>query len=287
MRFIVFVLAAMIGLVSIWSAGYASEPASPQRVITVGAPATEIVFALGAGDRVIATDTTSTLPEAVGDLPKVGYMRTLATEGIVGLKPDLILVVEKAGPDAALKDLVALGIPVVKLPSLDHLANLPDAIRITADALHLGDIGQEMASRVRDDIASIQNMAGADHAKIVFLMAVGHGQPMSAGRNTTADEIIHLVGGENPMDSYDGFKPVSPEAITADASDYVLMPDSTLDHFGGLAGLSQHPALGLHPAVAQGRVLTMSSSTILGFGPRSVGEIRLLAEKLHNISDPK
>ena len=60
------------------------------RVITLGGPVTEIVYALGAGKSVIATDVSSYYPEAVTKLPKIGYQRTLTAEGIISLKPSLV-----------------------------------------------------------------------------------------------------------------------------------------------------------------------------------------------------
>ncbi|RCK28994.1 heme/hemin ABC transporter substrate-binding protein [Thalassospira lucentensis] len=270
---------AVIGLIGLCLPAFSAE--QPQRVITVGAPATEIVFALGAGGSVIATDTTSTRPDPVPSLPKVGYMRQLAAEGIISLKPDLIVAVEKSGPDPVLQELTDLGIKIVKLPSLDRMENLPNAIAMVAEALGRQDEAALLTKQVNDDIASLASLATNDHPSIVFLMAVGHGKPLSAGKNTTAAEIIDLIGGRNTMAAFDGFKPVSSEIIAADTSDYVLVAQSTIDQLGGIDGLKNHAVLGLNKAVEKGHVLTVSSSTILGFGPSSASEIRALATSLH------
>jgi iron complex transport system substrate-binding protein len=284
MRFYRVFIAALLGFAGLCFPAFAAD--MPTRVVTVGAPATEIVFALGAGETVVATDTTSTWPEKVKTLPKVGYMRNLAAEGIISLKPDRVIAVAESGPMPVLDDLQALGIPVTILPFLATFENLPDAIMVAATALGREDQGQVLVHQVKADIAAIEDLADTNTArskrkKIVFLMSVGHGQPMSAGAHTTANEIIGLIGGENPMAGYDGFKPVSPEIIAADGADYVMVTSSTLDQLGGLAGLQAHPVLGLHKAVAAGHVLTVSASTILGFGPRSAAEIRDLATQIH------
>lgn len=279
MRSPIAFLCAMLSFAVLGVNAYAQE--RPGRVITVGAPATEIVFALGAGGSVIATDTTSTRPEPVEALPKVGYMRQLASEGIISLKPDLIVAVEKTGPDNVLEELHNLGIPIVRLPSLDEMKNLPDAIAMAGAALGRQDEADALTRKVRGDIEGLGNRAEAKRPNIMFLMAVGHGKPLSAGNHTTAAEIIDLIGGHNPMATFDGFKPVSAEIIAADQSDYVLVPQSTFDHYGGLEGLKTDPVLGLNKAVANGKVLTVSASTILGFGPQSASEIRDVAEFLH------
>ena len=208
-------------------------------------------------------------------------MRQLASEGIISLKPDLVVAVEKSGPENVLQELGNLGIPVVKLPSLDEIKNLPDAIAVAGKALGRDEDAKSLIQKVRDDISGLAAREEAGRPSIIFLMAVGHGKPLSAGSHTTASEIIDLIGGTNPMASFDGFKPVSPEIIAADQSDYVLVPQSTVDHFGGLDGLKSDPVLGLNKAVANGKVLTVSSSTILGFGPESASEIRDVAKSLH------
>jgi iron complex transport system substrate-binding protein len=172
---------------------------------------------------------------------------------------------------------------MVILPSLAKMENLPDAIAMVGDALGRKDPAKALADRVKADLVELQGNGGDDRPGMVFLMAVGHGKPMSAGQETTADEIIKMIGGVNSMAGFDGFKPVSPEVIASDASEYVLVTQSTVDQLGGIAGLQGHPILGLHKAVANGRILTISASTILGFGPSSATEIRDLAARLRAV----
>ncbi len=85
---------------------------APQRIVTVGGAMTEIVFALGEGEHVVAVDTTSLYPwRAVAPLPKVGYLRQLSTEGLLSTKPDLILADVDAGPKDVLDQLQSMGAP--------------------------------------------------------------------------------------------------------------------------------------------------------------------------------
>lgn len=307
MRLYVLVIAAVVGLIGLCFPAFAqdrggenagaqaaqvAQAGRPQRIVTIGAPATEIVYALGAGNHVVAVDITSTWPQEVADLPKVGYMRTLAAEGIISLQPDMIIGIAESGPAEVLARLRDLGIPVVLLPSLNRIENLPKAIDVASNALGRSEDGNILRTRVENDIAAIHKLAADGAAKpdrenIVFLMSVGHGQPMSAGRDTTANEIIELVGAQNPMGDYEGFKPVSPEIVAANNADYVLVTSSTLDQLGGVAGLQANPLFGLHHAVAEGHVLSVSASTILGFGPRSAGEIRHIATQLHEFETGK
>src|SRR5262245_16400055 len=76
---------------------HAAEP--PARIVSIGGAVTEILYALGAEQRVVAVDTTSLYPErALKEKPNVGYMRALSAEGVLGLNPSLILASEGSGP---------------------------------------------------------------------------------------------------------------------------------------------------------------------------------------------
>jgi hypothetical protein len=72
-----------------------------ERIVTVGGSATEIVYALGAGGQAVGADTSSVFPEEARKLPQVGYQRQLSAEGVLSLKPTLVVMTEDAGPPAA------------------------------------------------------------------------------------------------------------------------------------------------------------------------------------------
>src|SRR5690606_17405686 len=100
----------------------ADAPATP-RLVVVGGALTEIVFALGAGDRVVGVDTSSQHPvDATGKLPKVGYQRQLAAEGVISLGPTKVLLTEEAGPPEAIAQLAAAGVATVSIPGAASIA---------------------------------------------------------------------------------------------------------------------------------------------------------------------
>ena len=97
-------------------AGHMVLAQSPNRIVSVGGSVTEIIYALGQQDRLISRDRSSTYPEQVMDIPDIGYKRTLSSEGVLSVAPDLILAVGKAlGQDEA----VAAAAPDV-IPMIDH-----------------------------------------------------------------------------------------------------------------------------------------------------------------------
>ena len=90
----------------------------PPRIVAVGSSITEIIYALGAEKLLVGVDTTSMYPEAARALPQVGYMRALSAEGVLSLRPTLIIATTAAGPPGALDQLKATGIEVLILPDL-------------------------------------------------------------------------------------------------------------------------------------------------------------------------
>ena len=99
-----FVLALTIslGLLSTPPADAEEAKTPPQRIVAAGGDMTEIIFALGLGDRLAGVDSTSVWPAEAKDLPQIGYFRRIAPEGVLTLTPDLVLAGAGAGPDSAL-----------------------------------------------------------------------------------------------------------------------------------------------------------------------------------------
>ncbi|MEC8081409.1 MAG: ABC transporter substrate-binding protein, partial [Pseudomonadota bacterium] len=100
---------ALLALV-IASASFVSSTAWAERVVSIGGTVTEIVYLLGESDQLVATDTSSVYPEAANQTPKVGYQRTLSAEGVLSVRPDMLLLTTTAGPQSVLRQLEDTGI---------------------------------------------------------------------------------------------------------------------------------------------------------------------------------
>ncbi|HDR9813838.1 TPA: ABC transporter substrate-binding protein, partial [Burkholderia cenocepacia] len=91
-------------------------PAAPKRVIVIGGALAETAFALGGAEtqryRLVGADTTCTYPDAAKRLPKVGYQRALSAEGLLSLRPDLVLASAEAGPPTAIAQVKGAGVAV-------------------------------------------------------------------------------------------------------------------------------------------------------------------------------
>ena len=109
--------------------------ADNSRIVSIGGAITEILYALGLEQRVVAVDSTSFYPpQALRDKPNVGYMRALSPEGVLGLNPSLILASEDAGPKETIAVLRAAGIPFVLVPDKHTGKGILDKIELVATA---------------------------------------------------------------------------------------------------------------------------------------------------------
>ena len=254
-----------------------------KRVISVGGSITEIVYELGAGGRLVAVDTTSSYPPAAEALPDVGYMRQLAAEPILALEPDLLLLVEDAGPPATLDQLRAAGISIVTLPDQPTLDGIRQKVRQVAAAIELVDEGERLVARIeaaqRDVAAKLDSLP--ERPSVLFLLSVGTGAPLAAGTETSAAGIIEMAGGRNALTDFSGFRPLSPEAAAATRAEVVLVTERTLERLGGRDALLGRPELAASPAAADGRLVAMDGLLLLGFGPRTPQAVAELAEALH------
>ncbi len=257
-----------------------AEP--PERIVSVGGSVTEILYALGQGDRVIAVDSTSLYPAEAQDLPQVGYVRALAAEPIIALEPDLVLAEADAGPPAVLQQMSEAGLKVELVPDRPSADGVGAKVRAVAEAAGQAERGSALAGGVDQAFADLaKRRDGLSSAPGVLFLLSHSGAPLAAGRGTSADAIIRLAGGRNVMTDFAGYKPLSPEMAVLAAPDVLLLTTQGLDQIGGLSQLSQDPALVQTPAVRDGRVYAYDALLLLGFGPRTPEVAGQLMRDLH------
>jgi iron complex transport system substrate-binding protein len=254
-----------------------------QRVVTVGGGVTEIVYALGAGARVVAVDTTSIYPAAVAKLPNVGYMRTLSAEGVLSLRPERLLATSDAGPAPALAQIRSAGVQVTVLPNAHSFESLVANVRSAAAALGVTDDGERLAKRLQDDWSRTEAQVQAARAKprVLFIFAHGGGGAMQVGGvETGADAMIRYAGATNVAAALKGYKPLTPEAVIAMAPDVVLITEEGMAAVGGPDRLWAQASLAQTPAGKAKRVVSIGAIQLLGFGPRMPEAVRDLAARL-------
>jgi iron complex transport system substrate-binding protein len=275
--------AALLCACALASGLAAADRADTQRIVSVGGDVTEILYALGAGEHVVATDTTSLYPPEALETPKVGYARTLAAEGILSLRPTLVIASGDAGPPEALDQLRDAGVAVRVLPRGHSVANIYAKIGEVAAAIGDDARAAPLVADVERRMEAAQRTVARAHGcpRVLFLLNIDAGAPIAAGSDTGADAIIRLAGGCNVFGAEQGYKPLSVEAAVAAAPEVILVMQQRLDDLGGIERVLENPALRLTPAAREKRVVAMDGLYLLGFGPRTPDAVLDLARLLH------
>ncbi|OYD25819.1 heme/hemin ABC transporter substrate-binding protein [Oceanimonas baumannii] len=255
----------------------AGQATAGERVLSAGNSVTELILALDARDQLVATDSTSVLPEGL-NVPKLGYHRQLSAEGMLSTNPDLVVGSAEMGPDDALELLSRAGVAVEKLPEALTVAGLQQNITRLGELLNK----QPQASALHQ---KVQQQADALHGstngkKAIFLLLSDGNRIQVAGHNTLADSLITLAGGSNPATELEGYKPVAIEALVAMQPEVILISRRHLDQQGTPAQLLRNfPLLGQTPAATNDAIVAINGRALIGgLGLSTLDE----AERLHH-----
>lgn len=264
-----------------WVVAVSVHAAEPSRVVSLGGSVTEIVYGLGEGDRLVGDDLSSLYPEAATKLPHVGYYRAVPVEGVLSLKPDLVLASEQAGPPDALKRLAGVGVRVVTVSDAPSVHSLKARIRAVAEALGVAPAGERMVDEVTRELARAEAIPATRARALLLLNRTG--TPQGAGRDTAANEVMHLAGLVNVLDGQQGYKPLSAEAIGALGPDLIVVTKASLDAGGGMEKFLAQPGIAGSQAAAKRRVVVMDDLLILGMGPRLPLALTQLKQEVANV----
>ncbi|GAB6261866.1 heme/hemin ABC transporter substrate-binding protein [Photobacterium sp. R1] len=237
------------------------------RLISAGSGITELVYAMGAEDQLVAVDITSK-SYVHDDIPKLGYHRQLSAESIIALAPDHLLGSEEMGPESALSLLRQAGIQVDILNSGETIADLMQRIQQVGQLTGKTQNAEALAAEVQHRISVIeQRLANQKSRKrILFLTIHGGRAPMVGGSNTTANTLIQLAGGLNPAAiQIDAYKPLSSEAMVEMQPDVILLSTHTSQSIGGKDGLLKTlPLLAATPAGQNKAIITVDGTALIG-----------------------
>ncbi len=264
---------------------HASDKGNPEakRILAVGGTVTEILYALGAGDRIVARDSTSSFPSEALSKPDVGYMRALSSEGILSQKPDLILSEDGSGPADVIGILKASEVPMVTVDTPPEGSAIAKKIEDVGAAVGLQDKAKVLATQVNSDLATLAKdvaAVGDKKKRVLFVLSTAGGRIMAAGKETEAAAIIEMAGGINAAQDISGYKPLTDEAVIAAAPDVVLTMQRG-NHAANPDEVFALPAFQSTPAAASKSLISMDGLYLIGFGPRTPAAGRDLASQLY------
>lgn len=259
----------------------APAAAESPRIVTLGGTVTEIAFALGLGDRIVGVDQSSLHPAAARTLPQVGYYRSVSAEGILALRPTLVVASEEAGPPQALELVRGAGVEIRLLPSAPTVEAARARITTFARAAGAEEKGKALVAALDADLAAAQAIAGCLRGQAppaIFLFARGGGNVAAAGRETAAQALLELAGVRNAFGAaYAGYRPVAAEAVIAAAPHLLITTHHAMQTMGGIEGALALPGIAQTPAGKARRVIVLDDLLALGFGPRLGEAVRALA----------
>jgi len=281
------VLAALASVAPSSARAQAAPPlAADARIVTLGGSVTEIVFALGLGDQVVAVDASSDFPARVTELPQVGYYRTLSAEGLLSLKPDLILGTEASGPPPVIDLLRRAGVRVELIDDAYGPAQIPVNIERVADVLGVPERGAELAAGVRADFERVAEIRGASPSGMSAMFIWNRDGPglQVAGSETGAHTMLDVAGLRNAGSALQGYQPFNAEAMLIANPDVLIVPTTTAEGLGGIERLLRMPGVASTTAGRTGNVVVVDLLAFIGFGPRAG---RTLVQLLEDAQRPE
>jgi iron complex transport system substrate-binding protein len=263
------------------------------RIIPANGDIAEVVFALGLGADVVATDLSATYPPEADALPEVGYQRSLLVEPMLGHDPTVVVANTDAGPDDSLDQLRDAGVPVVVLDYPHDLTGPAAKIRLVAQALGVPARGEALAREVDAAIAGAVadaearvEAAGGERPRVAFLYLRGDSVQQLGGRGSRADALIEAAGAVDVGVELglDDFEPLSEEALVRAAPDVFLVTTTGIESVGGVDAFLELPAIAQTPAGRDRRVVAVDDQLLLGLGPRTGDALAQLVTELHPAS---
>ena len=246
---------------------------STERIVSLNGSTTEILFALGIGANVVGCDASSTYPKhAKENLPSVGYQYRLNTEGILALKPTLVIGHANVKPPQVVEQLRMAGVTVLLLKEPRAFDGAKQRLQMIGKVVGRQDQATALISDLDEDIETLKSKLAAREGqvkfKVLFLYLRGPQTAFVLGRNSGPGAMLELVGATNASGKIMGSKPMTGEAVIAAQPDVYVLFESGLKSIGGVEGLLKVPGLAQTPAGRNKRVVAIDGLYLSGFGPR-------------------
>jgi iron complex transport system substrate-binding protein len=261
----------------------AAVPAtSANRIVSLAPNLTEIVFALGLDERVVAVSNDSDYPPEAANKNKVGKFWQPNTEAIIAARPDLVITEWFEQQKSVAETLNRLGYRVLTL-KIESIEELLAAIKEIGAATSTQNRAEQMVEDITGRLNNLRlKLAPINKVKVLWVVQV---EPLRvAGRNTFLNELIQLAGGENAIGpTIQQYPPISTEELLACGAQIIIQSAMGSDNIAEQQQAaekfwSRWPKL---PAVKSNRIYVIDPDTTLRLGPRLCEGLGLVARCLH------
>jgi iron complex transport system substrate-binding protein len=239
------------------------------RIVTAGSAMTETVCSLGDGAKIVASDRTSLYPAHIQSLPSIGYRNNISAEGIISLRPTLVIAEGGYVDDAVLQQIMSAGIKAIIIERSYDVEGTRRLIRTIGEVLSRQSNAEELITKIEAELeeATLIVKKSKLTPKVLCIYNRGASSVDIAGAKTFA-AILPLAGALSAISNVDGYKPLNAEALIASNPDYLLMFESGVKSLGGLDGVLKLPGV-LHTNAGTNRkVVAMDGIKLSNFGPR-------------------
>ena len=202
-------------------------------------------------------------------------MRSISIEPLMALNPTLVMASAKDMNPDLLKKLKDSGI---RTEVYDQQFSVDGTKKLIAEVAEtLGETNyQPLISKIDEDLAKVEPLARKP--KVLFIYALGNNL-MVSGKDTQMASLIGIAGGENAVNDFEGFKPLTPEALLKYNPDALLFFSDGLQSSGGVDGVLKMPGVAQTNAGKNKKIIAMDGGLMSGFGPR-LGEAAVSLNQL-------
>lgn len=283
--------AALIATLSCGRFANQATNSSAERFVVISSIYNEIIWALGAQDKVVGVDLSSTYPPEVKNVQTVGYHRALSAEGILSLHPSAIIHDNNIGPPQVVEQIQGLNIPMKTFEAKnDSIDGTKALIREMGVYFHKEDRAEELSRTLDTQLAaSLEKvMQYTDRPRVAVIhfgrasnvyLVVGKG---GGGDAAAASRMIEMAGGEMAIDSQGMQRMASPEIVAQANPDVILVTDFGYDRLGGsIDQIKALPGVDTSNAAKNNRIYRVEENQLMYFGPRSGDNVAKVAEIIH------
>ncbi len=254
--------------------------AEQNRLISTDSGVTELIFALGLEEDLIAVDVTSTLPDDFPELPNIGYHRRLSAEGLMSMEPTTVIGSQHMGPEPVINALKQAKVNLVQLPSAKTKEQLRDNILNLATALNKQERGSALLKTVDNQLAKLEqtNLSGE---KVAFVLSMDDNKLRLAGKQTGGHSFIELMAADNVAD-FDNYRNVSAESLLAMQPTAIIVAGRDAETAVEKL-MKANPILAHTPAGKRDTIVAVDgSSLVAGLSVSAIQEAIRLSKAIHN-----
>lgn len=278
----------VLSLIALSLSNVSKANSNDMRIVVSGGSITEIIYALGEQDKIVGVDSTSIYPVEAKQKAQVGYVRRIGSEGVLSLQPTLLLGEADTGPPKVLAQLQQTGLENYIFSKEDNYLGIEAKIRKIASLLGVAAKGEQLINEVARDRAALDFVLKQKQSspKILFILSMRSGQPIVAGQDTSANEIITAVQAKNVAKQLNGWKAISTEAVLEMNPDIILM----MSRHGNdpAVDIVNQTHFKFTNAVKNNRVYSFDGTYLLGMNPRTPKAVIEVAQKLYpDVNLPK